>query len=59
MEQLLDMKEAAMRLRITPRLMQKLWDTRQINGVKVGRFVRFTEGNLAEYVARNTQGRTN
>lgn len=51
--QLLDMDAAAGRLGVTPRMVRKLWETRKLSGVKVGRFVRFTERDIDEYVERN------
>lgn len=51
--QLLDMDAVAERLGVTRRMVRKLWDTRKISGVKVGRCVRFTERDVDEYVERN------
>lgn len=49
---LLNDEEAANFLSVTPRHIRRLWQQRQLGGVKVGRFVRFTEDDLAAYIAR-------
>lgn len=54
MEQLLiGMDIAARRLHISERQMRKLWQTKQISGVKVGRKVRFAEEDLEDFCRRN------
>lgn len=53
MEQLMGMDVAARYLHISERLLRKLWQTRQISGVKVGRKVRFTEQDLKDFVERH------
>lgn len=53
MEQLMGMDVAARYLHISERLLRKLWQTKQISGVKVGRKVRFTEKDLRDFVERH------
>lgn len=50
---LFGMDEAAERLGITPRMMRRLVETRQITFRRVGRLIKLTDQDLAEYVERN------
>lgn len=50
---LMGMDVAARRLHISERLLRKLWQTKQISGVKVGRKVRFSEEDLRDFCQRN------
>jgi excisionase family DNA binding protein len=49
---LLNDELAAIKLCVTPRMVRRLWQTRQLTGVRVGRLVRFTEEDLDAYIDR-------
>ena len=53
MENLMGMDVAARYLHISERLLRKLWQTKQISGVKIGRKVRFSEQDLKDFVERH------
>lgn len=50
---LFDETEVAFRFAVSPRLVRELWNRRELTGVKVGRFVRFSEADLVEYIERH------
>lgn len=50
---LLDGSEVAARLGVTARTVRELWARGKLSGVKVGRRVRFTEEDLADFIERN------
>jgi excisionase family DNA binding protein len=50
---LLDYEGAAARLNITPRLVRKLVETRQLESVKVARFVRVEDAACDRYIAKH------
>jgi excisionase family DNA binding protein len=47
------MDEAAKRLGVPPRMVRRLVESRKIGFVKVGRYVRFRQDHLEEYIAAN------
>jgi excisionase family DNA binding protein len=49
-EPLVDFDGAAHFLNTTPRQVRRLWETRRIGGVKIGRRVRFRRPDLFEFV---------
>jgi excisionase family DNA binding protein len=49
---LFDVEQAAIALSVTPRHVRRLWQLRQLAGIKVGRLVRFSEEDLEAYIAR-------
>ena len=53
---LLDWDGAAARLGVSPRLIRELWAKNVLGGVKVGRYVRFREEDLAAYVEQHRVG---
>jgi excisionase family DNA binding protein len=50
---LLDYEEAARYLSTTPRHVRKLWQSRRLAAVKVGRCVRFQVADLDVFIAAN------
>lgn len=53
---LLDQEAAAKRLGTTPRHIRRLWQSRQLQAVKVGRLVRFTPTEIDRFIADNSGG---
>lgn len=49
---LFDFDSGAAYLHTTPRHLRRLWETRQLGGVRVGRLIRFTESDLEAFIAR-------
>jgi excisionase family DNA binding protein len=49
-ETLYDKDEAAAYLKTSRRHVERLWATRRISGRKIGRFVRFTQRDLDNYI---------
>jgi len=50
---LYDWEGAARLLGVTSRLIRELWARRELGGTKIGRRVRFSDDDLAEYVSRH------
>lgn len=53
---LYDYAQSAEYLAVTERMVRRLWETRRIGAVKVGRHVRFTEAELERFVRDNSTG---
>ena len=49
---LFDFDSGAAYLHTTPRHLRRLWQTRKLGGVRVGRLIRFTESDLETFIAR-------
>jgi len=48
-------KEAAARLRISASTVQRLFRRHQLQGLKVGRALRFTEANIVTFIERHRE----
>jgi excisionase family DNA binding protein len=55
MTALFNTKEAAARLRISESTVQRLFRRHQLQGVKVGRALRFTEANIVTFIERHQE----
>ncbi len=55
---LLDFVGAAQLLGVTPRVVRELWQSRRLSGRKVGRHVRFSQRDLAEFLERTRRPAT-
>ena len=53
---LLDADEVAQRLRVTPRMVRRLWERRELLAVKIGRHVRFTEAEVQRFIREHSAG---
>lgn len=53
---LLTPEEVADRLTVTPRMVRRLHERRELRAVKVGRFVRFAESEVERYVREHSVG---
>ncbi len=48
-------KEAAARLRVSESTVQRLFRRRQLQGIKVGRALRFKEGDILRFIERHRE----